>query len=368
MTRSGLFPTGGDDEQDAPQRDDQGRQEPQHDEGKPAGPVVYTAQHTYGDDAQGDHLVRVVSPVGVFAEFIGTPGAELVILTPPHQSHVPPNGKLNLQAWIKFPDPDHPPQQVTAQAEWASSNKQIISVGNHTGVGGQGAATTPGATAPDKGVITGRRAGRSRISVVFGGLKVSKVVECREADAQSLSIEPANGKRQIRKGEKLPLRSTATFTDGRTQAVTNKTKWSSEDPKVASVSPTGEVTGVGGGTAVITGKYESKEGQQTMAKLKVTVEAELDGQKTDESAEDQDTGQNEQNETSEDSSSENSGSDSSSNPSESTGQESGSANGDSTFPPNGGAQDAGQGGASETPAQGGAQDASQGGVQPQYGQ
>lgn len=364
MTRAGLTP-GGDSERQ-PERDEQGRQEPVHDGDQQRGPVVYTAEHTYGDDIEGDHLVRVVSPVGVFAEFIGTPGAELLILTPPHQSHVPPNGKLNLQAWIKFPDPDHDPQQVTAQAEWASNNKQAVTVGNHTGVGGQGVASTPGATAPDKGTITGRKAGKARITAVFGGLKATREIECREPDAQSLSVESPSGKKTIRKGEKLPLRSTVTLTDGRTQAVTNKTKWSTSDPKVATVSNNGEVTGVNGGTAEITGTYANKEGKPTMTTLKVTVEAELNenGEKTDESAEDQTSGQ-EENKPGEGESNDSTSSDDSSNSSES-----GAANGDSTFPSNGGGvqDDSSQGGATEAPAQGGAQDASQGGVQPQYGQ
>lgn len=327
-----------------PQYDDSGGQD---------GAVFYTAEHTYGRDVTGDHLVRVVSPVGVYAEFVGTPGAELVILTPPHQAYVPPQGKLKLQAHIKYADPDMEPRQVTAQAEWTSSRRNVATVGTKTGA--------------TKGVVTGRNNGTTTITATYGGLKATRKIETREASGRTLSIDSPSGENRVAKGKRLPLRSTVTLTDGKTQAVTNKTTWSSSNEQVATVSRSGEVTGVSGGTVEITGQYKNQEGRQLMAKLKVTVEAELDGQKTEENGSDQtapeapeapetkpgnDSGSETGNE---------SGSDDSTNPSEDTG---------ATDPSQGGAQDPSQGGATD-PSAGGAQDPSQGsagGVEPQYQQ
>lgn len=223
---------------------------------------TFTASHTYPQEATGDHLVRVVSPAGVFAEFIGTPGASLAIRMPKGQPHIPLNDKGRLQAWVEYEDPDMDARQVTARAEWKSSNPSVATVG--TGTGGI------------KGVVTGRKKGKTVISAMFGGLRAKRTVQVREAAPDSLSVESVTGETTVRKGAELPLRSTVTFTDGDTEAVTDDTDWSTEDESVAVVSNSGRVTGKSAGTATITGRYTPEGGDELMAKLKVTVEAEFD--------------------------------------------------------------------------------------------
>lgn len=363
------------DEDDVP-RDDQGRQEPQHDDGHGMPEMVYSVEHEYHEDVHGDHLVRVVSPVGVFAEFIGTPGAELIITTPPGHADVPPKGKLPLQAHVKYPDPDHPPQQVTAQADWKSSHREVGSIGNAPGIGNQGIAQAPGSSEPTKGVVTGRKKGTTKITATFGGLIASKTITVKDPGASALTIDTPSGHPEVKQGQKLPLRATVTLDGGKAQAVTNKTRWVSSDPAVATVSPTGEVTGMKGGTAVITGTYQDQEGKQVMAKLKVTVEAELDGKgaHTEKQGEDQNS-ENGENKGSEDKGSEDSdkgaGSDKNNTPESTEDANKPSANsseGEST--PTQGSQDPSQGSAQQpaqdpNAAQG---QPAEGGVQPQYGQ
>ena len=55
----------------------------------------------------------------------------------------------------------------------------------------------------------------------------------------------------IPQGVPLQFAATATYTDQKTQDITSTVTWSSSAPNVASISPTGVVTGVGTGTAVV---------------------------------------------------------------------------------------------------------------------
>lgn len=367
-----------DDEHDDVPRDEHGRQEPEHDDGHGLPHMVYTAEHTYHEDAHGDHLVRVVSPVGVFAEFIGTPGAELVILTPPQKNGLAPKEALPLQAHVKYKDPDHPPQQVTAQADWRVDRPQVATIGNSPGIGNQGVGQSPGSSEPTKGVLTGRNKGQVRVTATFGGLRAEKTVVVANPTGRSLTIDTPSGHPNVKKGQKLPLRSSIVLDGGRTQLVTNQTRWESSNPRVATVSPTGEVTGVQGGDAVITGTYgNEQEGQKpVMAKVHVTVE--FDGKDQENKKNEDKPEQNESGKGSENG--ENSGSDKGNKPDpagqtpdgedqdtsdkgQTPSQGSNEGQGEST-PSEGSAEQAPSAG--EAPQQGGG--AEDGGVQPQYTQ
>jgi hypothetical protein len=58
-------------------------------------------------------------------------------------------------------------------------------------------------------------------------------------------------------GETSQLSATAMFTDGTTRDVTNETRWSSTEPSVVSVSPTGLLTVLRLGATVITAQYSN---------------------------------------------------------------------------------------------------------------
>lgn len=227
--------------------------------------LVYTADHTYDGDASGDHMVRVITPVGVFAEFVGTPGAELVILTPPGKESVAPDDEVRLQAHIKYQDSDMDPRQVTRRAEWRSSSEDVATVGTKTG--------------ESKGVLRGRSKGNTTVVATFGGLKASKKLRVADStEARNLKVTPASGESTVEEGGELPLRSQVSDSDGQTHAVTGKTRFSSSDKEIATVSNDGTVKGVKAGTATITGKYKSEEGKTLATELEVTVKAKLNGE------------------------------------------------------------------------------------------
>jgi uncharacterized protein YjdB len=72
-------------------------------------------------------------------------------------------------------------------------------------------------------------------------------------NANGLQITPVN--QALAVNASLQMTVTASFNDGSTQNVATGSAWSSSTPAIASVSSTGLVTGVSGGTATITAQY-----------------------------------------------------------------------------------------------------------------
>ncbi|MGE3525935.1 MAG: Ig-like domain-containing protein, partial [Gemmatimonadales bacterium] len=166
-----------------------------------------------------------------------------VSLTPSRGS-IKVGGTLRLSADVR----DARGNAVAGRAvEWSSSDERVATVspaGVVTGVSTGSATIT--------GVTEGRR-GTTALTVVADRAEVARVL-----------ITPATG--SLNPGETLQL--TAQLQDGRGAAITDRTPaWSSSNPAIATVSPTGLVTAAGEGTATITAASDERS-----ASARITVQ------------------------------------------------------------------------------------------------
>jgi hypothetical protein len=73
------------------------------------------------------------------------------------------------------------------------------------------------------------------------------------------------GTRPILEGETVALTATARWSNGATQSVTNRATWSSEDPRVATVSQQGVVFGLAAGEARVTATFNAVQSTATVS-------------------------------------------------------------------------------------------------------
>ena len=129
---------------------------------------------------------------------------------------------------------------VTAYAEWTSSNESVATV--------------------SKGVVTGVSKGTATITATYNGYRVTHTVTVTDVITYKLylsstSLNIATGKN----GKFTAL--LGTYTNGKQTGATeisSKCTWTSSDESIATVSNIGLVTGVKVGTVTITAQYEGE--------------------------------------------------------------------------------------------------------------
>jgi len=117
---------------------------------------------------------------------------------------------------------------VTAEADWASTNTAVATV--------------------DAGLATGVGAGISRISATYQGISDSATLNVSVV-LESIAVTPASASIDV--DETYQFTATATYSGGSTADVTAEADWASSDEDVATVDA-GLATGVDAGTAEIT--------------------------------------------------------------------------------------------------------------------
>ncbi|HWZ57436.1 MAG TPA: Ig-like domain-containing protein [Gemmatimonadaceae bacterium] len=130
-------------------------------------------------------------------------------------------------------------------------------------------ATTAVATIdPATGVVTGVAAGTSIITATSGGISAHVTVTVQNPPASSVVISPSVANLLV--GQTLQL--TATVTDASGNPITGAVvTYTSGTPAIASVTTSGLVTGVGVGTALITGKSGTATGAAAVTVAVVPV-------------------------------------------------------------------------------------------------
>ncbi|MGD8191129.1 Ig-like domain-containing protein [Brevibacillus ginsengisoli] len=114
-----------------------------------------------------------------------------------------------------------------------------------------------------KGVIkAGRKEGEATITVTYQGKKVEISVVISMLDVTKLELKPTN--LQLGVGQEEQLQLTATLSNKKTVDVTKRAKWSTSDPDLASVDPTGKVKAIAPGTAVIKAIYGGKTSEMSV--------------------------------------------------------------------------------------------------------
>ena len=126
---------------------------------------------------------------------------------------------------------------VTAEADWASSNTAVATV--------------------DAGLATGVGAGTIEITATFEGisdramLNVSVVLE-------SIAVIPESASLDV--GDTQQFTAIATYSDGSTRDVTAEADWASSNTAVATIDDAGLATGVAGGSTEITATFGGMTG------------------------------------------------------------------------------------------------------------
>lgn len=140
---------------------------------------------------------------------------------------------INFVAQGKYSDGSN--KNVSQQSTWSSSNESAATV--------------------NLGEVTTIAPGDVQISAEWEEFSGSADLTVTNATLSSLNINPAN--LNLANGTSDKLTATAVFSDGTSVDVSNQTTWSSDAAGIADVDSTGLVTGVGVGSAVITGVYNA---------------------------------------------------------------------------------------------------------------
>lgn len=149
---------------------------------------------------------------------------------------IPLGGSVRFTATGTYSDGDE--RDVTGEVVWSSS-ASAVSVSNATGSAGTATATALGtseltATDPATGIASG------------------VTVEVVAAQVVSLAVSPIAPRMPL--GTTLQLAADATLTDDTVADLAASVTWTSSDPAIATVSPSGLVTAAAVGTATITAK------------------------------------------------------------------------------------------------------------------
>lgn len=123
-------------------------------------------------------------------------------------------------------------QDLTTQVSWTSSSPAV-------------------ATIAAGGLATARAGGTTTIEASFGG--ISDAAELAVRALVSLSISPAAP--QLPRSADQPMVATGTFADASTGDISTAVAWSSSDPGVAAISPTGLVDARAVGTTTISAAF-----------------------------------------------------------------------------------------------------------------
>lgn len=133
-------------------------------------------------------------------------------------------------------------RNLTSNAVWISSNPLVASV--------------------ERGQARCLGSGDVTIVASFDGFSSQGRLLCQDVTIQLLRLTPAET--EVPMGTRLQYTATAFFSDGTSRIVTDSTRFSSQDPKVADVTTRGQATAIARGSAAIQGVFEGVTGQATL--------------------------------------------------------------------------------------------------------
>lgn len=142
-----------------------------------------------------------------------------------------PDGSYQLKLDATYAD--NKTETVTSKATWKSSDEAIVEI--------------------DNGLVLANSIGQATITASYGNKTVTITVDsgvARKLEANKTDL-------QLRRNETEPVILTATYADGKTEDVTSKADWFSDNESVAYVSK-GTIRTYSKGEAVITAQYGDK--------------------------------------------------------------------------------------------------------------
>jgi hypothetical protein len=140
---------------------------------------------------------------------------------------------------------DNTTQDITADANWVSTNVAAATVSNAT----------------PKGVATGVAFGTTVLQASFGGTTGQALLVVSAASLTSITLTPAPATGStgvgVAVGSTLPITAVGTFSDGSKQTINLGAAWTvtPSNGSFATVDQTGLVTGVAAGSATVTAKF-----------------------------------------------------------------------------------------------------------------
>jgi trimeric autotransporter adhesin len=189
-------------------------------------------------------LARITATSGTVSGSAVLKVAALTAVTIAPSSISLPRGVTQRFEALAFFD-DGTNSDVTSLAAWSSSNPNVATISNSTGL---------------QGLVTTLVNGSTTISASYGGFTSSAPLNV--LTLTSLSVSPANT--SIPKGTNQQFNVIATFSDGSTTDVTTHAAWASSNPPVARISSVpgtlGLGTAVSAGNATITATYTGMSG------------------------------------------------------------------------------------------------------------
>jgi uncharacterized protein YjdB len=121
-------------------------------------------------------------------------------------------------------------RDLTSQVTWTTSN-------------------APAAKISSNGLVRALSPGTASVGASLASVSASMTVDVTNAQIVSISITPAGS--TIAAGTRLSLTATGSFSDSSTQVINRDVTWTSDNTGVATVGPTGLLTGIAAGTANI---------------------------------------------------------------------------------------------------------------------
>jgi hypothetical protein len=138
------------------------------------------------------------------------------IVVSPGTTRIAPCGSRQLAAIASFSDGTQ--HDVTAMADWASSDESVATAGNSDG---------------SRGLVTTTGTGTVTLSARFGGLTGTVTVATDPTVPKSLAVSPTD--LTVTAGDVIGFTTTATYCDDSSEDVTMTAIWSSSSPTVANI-------------------------------------------------------------------------------------------------------------------------------------
>ncbi len=140
---------------------------------------------------------------------------------------------------------------VTHDAIWQSLNQSVVTVGAH-------------------GVASGLAVGTATINATLDGVTGSRNLTVTDALLEKLMLEPESATLPV--GVTQPFVAMGAFSDGTTKDVSAQVTWEISNPQVASVDPSGVVTGLSAGAAGV----KASLGEYSVSALLMVTDALLE--------------------------------------------------------------------------------------------
>ncbi|MCZ6819968.1 MAG: Ig-like domain-containing protein [Calditrichaeota bacterium] len=195
----------------------------------------------------------------ITASFVGVVGQTTVTVTDaslvsiaisPQDATIEVGKTLQLIATGNFSDGSS--SDLTAQANWTSSDSQVATIEASTGL------------------ATGNAPGSTTITAELNGVTGRTGLNVSAATIASLVVTPADT--TIAAGESVQYKATATFSDGSSSDVTTQANWTSSDSQVATIgATTGLAVANAPGNTTVTAAIGEVQGQVSLTVAAATL-------------------------------------------------------------------------------------------------